>query len=534
MMKTKRTVSVLLAAALSLTAFTACQKKEAQTMVSGGSEVKYNGDKIYPIECEDTLTLWMPLNSIQTTMASNFGDFEIAKEIEKKTGIKVEYSHPATGMDQEQFNLMLASDDLPDIIKGNWHGYGAEKAIKEGYIAKLNDRMKDWAPNLKKLLDENAELDKQVKTDEGSYYVFPFVRGDEKLCVYGGPIVRKDWLDKLGMEVPETIDEWDTMLQRFKDELGAEIPLALNMGNLYSGVFIGAYGITDGLYVDDKGKVQYGPARPEYKEFLTKMNDWYNRGLLDKNFPSIDTKILQSYVLNDKTGATYGLAGGGIGSLLSAGANKDGFDLAGAKYPVAKKGERAKFSQWDHQYTYGSSFAISAKTKNPELAMRFLDYGYGEEGQMVYNYGVEGVSYEMIDGKPTFTDFIMKNPDGTAYTSMLSAYSVTSSSGPSVQHLAISDAQRPYQQQKDAGEVWSNTDAKKHAMPIVALTNEENDRLANIRAEIVTYKQEMQYAFIMGTEPLSKFDDYIKQLKTMGIDTMIEVYQAAVDRYNSR
>ena len=63
-----------------------------------------------------------------------------------------------------------------------------------------------------------------IKTDDGHYYVFPFVRGDEALCHTIGPMLREDWLEELGLEVPTTIDEWHTVLTAFKEKKGASAP----------------------------------------------------------------------------------------------------------------------------------------------------------------------------------------------------------------------------------------------------------------------------------------------------------------------
>ena len=74
------------------------------------------------------------------------------------------------GQEKEQFNLLLSSGDLPDIISYNWYEFpgGPQKAINDGYILKLNGLIEDYAPNLKRTLEENPEVDKSVKTDEES------------------------------------------------------------------------------------------------------------------------------------------------------------------------------------------------------------------------------------------------------------------------------------------------------------------------------------------------------------------------------
>ena len=106
-----------------------------------------------------------------------------------------EIHQPAAGQSKDALNILLASGDLPDMIEYNWFDFpgGPEKAIADGYILRLNDIIDKYAPHYKKYLEEHPEIDKMLKTDNGSYYTFPFLRGDPLLQVYQGPIVRADW-----------------------------------------------------------------------------------------------------------------------------------------------------------------------------------------------------------------------------------------------------------------------------------------------------------------------------------------------------
>lgn len=509
--------------------------KKGEEIVSQGT-VTYPADGIYPLQSDTVLTLWAPINGILGTMVTNFSESPLAQEMEAKIGAKVTYLHPAAGMENEQFNLMLASNELPDIVCFNWHKYGGDKAIDEGYIYPLNDIMEKWAPNLSALIEENPEIGKMMKTDKGNYYAFPFIRGDLNLCVYGGPIMRKDWLDKVGMDVPETIDEWEAVLTAFKDELGAKAPLCLaGKAPFSAGVVTGAYGVTSGLFVQD-GKVKYGPIEAGYKDFIIKMKDWYDKGLLDANFAGTDTKILNSNLLNDKTGITYGLVGGGIGDWLEAkkSTGDTEFDLVGAPYPVLNKGDVPMMGQFDWQYTPNAAWVISKDCQNVELAARYMDYGYGEEGNLLYNYGTEGLTYEMVDGVPTLTDFVINNPDGLTIMQVLSKYVYASGSGPCVQQWNLKKQMNAYPQQSAANETWKHTDAQNHQMPLVTLTAEESEEYANISADVLTYAEEMMYGFIMGTASLDDYDKYLDRMKQLRVDRMIEIQQQALDRYNAR
>lgn len=185
--------------------------------VSKGNE---GSDKpMYPLDTKDTFSYWAPINGNLITFTTNLAEAPIGKAIAEATGVKVNYIHPTESQAEEQFNLLLASSKLPDVLEYDWSIYpgGPEKAISDGVIVPLNDLIDQYAPNLKKMLEANPELDKMVKTDSGQYYVFPMVRNEEGL-VFRGPMLRKDWLDELGLQLPVTIDDWHKVLTAFKEK----------------------------------------------------------------------------------------------------------------------------------------------------------------------------------------------------------------------------------------------------------------------------------------------------------------------------
>lgn len=191
----------------------------------------------YPLQTTEGLTSWESLNNNATTFAPNLTDLPFGKQLEKETGVKVKYIHPSDNQTKEQFNLMIASNELPDTVEYDWTGRsagsypgGPEKAIADKVIVPLNDIIDKYAPNLKKKLQADKELDKMIKTDSGKYYVFPMIRNPSGL-VFRGPIIRKDWLDDLGLQMPTTVDEWETVLKAFKEKKGATAPLSVTYVN---------------------------------------------------------------------------------------------------------------------------------------------------------------------------------------------------------------------------------------------------------------------------------------------------------------
>ncbi len=186
----------------------------------------------------DKITCWMPLVSNASMVVSNFGETELAKELKNRTGVEVEYIHPPQGQEAEKFSIVVASSNLPDIIEYNWLEYpgGPAKAIKEGVIIDIA-QYKDKAKNVFDYLDNNNEIKKLATTDDGQLFSFPFVRGDESLNFSGGIIIRQDWLDDLGLEMPKTADEWEKVLLAFKEKKGCTAPFSFMSTNTFASAF---------------------------------------------------------------------------------------------------------------------------------------------------------------------------------------------------------------------------------------------------------------------------------------------------------
>ena len=516
MNKKLKLLALVAAIACAATVFAGCGNDDAQT--SGTNKVTY----------------WKPLSKNASQITSNMSETPFGKALMEKTGVEIEFMHPALGQEGEKFNILMASGTLPDIIEHSWaksYPGGPNKALADGLIQEID--LKKDAPNLYAYIQEHPELDKDIKTDEGKYFGFPFIRGDAYLLTSAGLIIRQDWLNDLGLEVPETIDEWTTVLRAFKEKKGAKYPLTITVSNIVNHApFIGAYDTYCNLYVRD-GKVKYGPYDDSFKDFLIQMNAWYNEGLLDPDFATVDSSTIQSNILNGVSGATLGSSGSSLGKWLAA-APDEKFDLVGAKYPVLKKGDVAQFGQYDFPITGATTAVITVDAKDKATCAKVLDFAYSEEGSMLYNFGVEGESYTMVDGYPTYTEKITKNPEGLSMAVSLSEYALSQDTGAFVQDKRYMEQYAQLPQQKNAIENWMQTNMKEHRMPAVNITIEQQTEISSIIESITTYRAEMLSKFIMGVEPIEKFDEFRDQLKQRGLDKYIEYYQQAYDRYMSR
>jgi putative aldouronate transport system substrate-binding protein len=481
----------------------------------------------YPMEGGPTLTLMDEFD-----VGGKPERKPIDEEYEKRTGIAIEHLG-GIPMQDNRFSLLLASGRLPDIWMNTWLQYpgGPEKAIEQGYILPLNDLIDRYAPNFKRVLKERPDIDKMIKTDSGLYYVFPFIRSESDR-VYGGPIVRKDWLDELGLPVPETIGEWYTMLKAFKEKKGAAAPLTLRslfLGERTAG-FAGAFGVMGNFYVED-GKVKYGYIEPGYKAYLATMRKWVQEGLLDKDFAVVDLDTVDKKMMSGASGSTIGWQFYIEKYNLAARSYRSSARYVAAPYPTLVKGEIPKFGQLDNAYAGTSSAAITAGAKNVEAAVRWLDYAYSEEGSMLNTYGIEGVTYTMESGVPVFTDFVVNNPDGVASDQVLLKYA-HQSNFPMIQREFQNEWK--FEETSRSKEIWRKTRHENHLLPPITPTAEEAAELSLLMERIDKYVKDAELRILLGEDPIDAYDAMAAHVKAMGIERVLEIKQAAYQRYLNR
>jgi putative aldouronate transport system substrate-binding protein len=545
----RRILGVFLVLALSVTLFAACGNVEqSNSPTTAAQESAKKEEATTESKTPVTIKYWVDMPSDKVApVFKNMAEIEMYKELESRTGVKVEFMHPPAGQANEQFNLMIASRDLPDVIERNFQDSGAggypggpEKAIADGVIIKLNDLIDKNAPNLKKLFTDNKDYDKLSKTDNGTYYTFPFIRGDDALMVFFGPQFRKDWLDEVGLAVPETIDEWYTVLKAFKEKKKVEFPFSFRQ-NPGSGAndlgggdgFIGAWGIAKGYYIED-GKVKFGSIEPSFKDCLKTLNQWFDEKLIDPDFASQDLKTWRAKVTDNKVGAYMGLTGGGMGYFYDlVKANDPTFALVGAPNPTLKKGEKSHFGQKDWPVSNACA-QITTTNKHPEETAKWLDYGYGPEGHILFNFGIEGKSFTMQNDYPKYTDWVVKNPEGKSMALAMSTYMRSHYNGPFVQDKRYFEQFLKYPDQLKAVETWAGSSTFDRRLPKITATPDESTTFATIMNEINTYVDEMFLKFVMGQESIDKFDDYVAQVRKMKIDEALAIQQAALERYNKR
>lgn len=491
----------------------------------------------YPMEGNPTVTQWWALSTAVQKSFASLNETPYAEELRKQSGINVEFIHPNSDNVTEAFNLMLADQDYPDVM--NVKGSQIEQFYADGVIIQLNDIIDEYMPNFKAFLEANPDIDKMIKSDDGIYYYIPLVMEDASMgCTYG-VFARKDWMEELGITMPETIAEWHDALVKIKDAKGVAPIVSSAKNLLHYGAFLNAYcpDMNGSNYysLDENGKVFFIPATDEYREFLTTMSQWYKEGLINPDIASLNTSTIRAKMAADEAAVSLGYAGSGIQKITNEAikTNPD-YTLTAVPTPAKEAGAEIKYASASSRVNVANGGqCITTKCENVEAAARYLDFYWSEAGYTLANFGIEGVSYTVENGEEVYTDWILNNPDGLAVNEAMAHYIVAYETFPGLQSLNyLKGYYSATPAAAEAPSIWSSKGKCDNSLTAVSHTLEESDELGIIQTELNTYVSESVVKFLLGTMDVeTQWEEFITNLEKYRVNDAVAIKQAAYDRY---
>ncbi|QHW31888.1 extracellular solute-binding protein [Paenibacillus rhizovicinus] len=483
----------------------------------------------YPYKKDVTLDIWIPANSNIADMNNQ----AVKKQMEKLTGIKANFISPPVGQEADAFTLMISSGDLPDIImEPERYPGGFEAGVNDGAYLDLTDKMEKNAPNYTEWRNSDETRRKTTITDSGKvlgfYGIAPYSE-----WTWFGMLIKKEALEKTGMEVPNTIDEWHQFLLKCK-EVGYSEPLnyGSTYGQIFTGIINGAFGVWDWTFLDSNGKVQWGPAQPKAKDYLATMQQWNKEGLLNKDWATADFNQRMASAISAKTAVMMDSPD----TMWSYWKQQNNIDFVGALNPVLNAGDKSATTYKNFERT-GRSAAISTKSKNVEAAMAWLDFAYSKKGWEMLNYGEYG-KVHLIDenGKPYYPadSYVYKDPDGQPVSTALDKYRMHSWPDIRDEHNSnpLIVAEGSYS--GDIRKNWTENMDTSMAEPPITFTQDEASREGELGNQLSTLRGEYFAKIISGELPVDAYDKFLKEAKQMGLDEFLSLHQAALDRYNQR
>lgn len=523
------------------------QSSQTQSSQQASSEPVVSEPEVvevtYPLDTDITFTLYTTSACAPSNVYSSIHESPWHNTLAEKTGVDVNWQLPPAGSSgYTNLNLLLAEKkDRPEV----WDRGGASGALKQQWIQddvilELTEYLPLYAPDFWEYINspENEAVRKAIVDDEGRYWFVPSVRESAYNITYQGPIIRKDWLDECGLEIPVTIDDMEKVLIAFKEKYGAAFAgryATFKDVGFCSGT--GAMGcLTSKYYVDDNGKIQHAVTQPEWKEYMTYLNRWQEMGLIDADFFTADDNLVRQKALNNEAGVIFTAMSQLTNHVADAEANNTGAEWIGIEYLRTAAGEPTSMIQ-----TAASTFDnVGAIFINSDIAeekipviLNWLNYFFTEEGVEYANFGEEGLVYTKdANGEIVWTDLIMNDPAGR--NAALQKYTGWTGTGIGIQSAAFVRAKN-VQQAVDAVYKWiDNTKGMDHCVPSLSYTPEETEQYTDRNKAIKTYVAETTLKFMTGEMSLDKYDEFVAELNKLGLQEVLDAFQSAYDRFAAK
>lgn len=492
----------------------------------------------YPLSEETvTLSLFFSVAPILADLIGSMNDITAYDIAEQVTNVHLDATISTPETTGEKFQVMIASGSYTDLIHnvGMQYAGGLDKAVDDEVLIDLSEYLADYAPNYSAFLDSNETAKKQYTTEAGRMAA---IQGLSYSFVQG-PVIREDWLTDCGLEVPETIDQLETVLTAFKNEKGARNSILFTIGNIYlAGSFNLGDGTADGTegatYNVVDGKVEMSYFDQDYYPYIETLAKWNAAGLFSSDFISLfGAGVADSFALSDDCGFWYG-AQDTLGSTYAARYAGESDHFNTIAIPLVTWKEGATVDTGTMLGTMGEAWSVTTNCTQPEIAVSYLDWFFTEEGTEICNYGIEGESFTYDDdGNAVYTDLIVNNPDGLSQ--MQAQWLYTNFQAPYVQDTNRNNSLYADEVQRTALSIWDSnrTDNKKY---YGSLTTEEAEVYNTYASDLETYAGEQLLRFILNEEPLNEtsWATFISTLESMHAADMVSIKQTAYDRYLSK
>lgn len=462
-------------------------------------------------------------------------DLPVLKEIERRINVRINYQTATSGQAYtEKLNVIIASGDLPDLINTHINTINeyADKAFTQ-----LDPLIAKYGPSLKKVLTPDVKI--FVVNNQGKIYGIPRT-GQPRIAL--GWLVRRDWLDKLNLKKPETLEDWETVLKAFKtgdcDGNGKDDTLPLtSRGLIILSNTMPAFGMVPGYgeqhalpWQPDGDKVVFLPTTTKFKEMVTWLNKLVTEGLLDKEYIVLKTKEWTERMFNGISGATpdFLKRAEWFDARAKEGSSDPDFDITTCVAPRGPRGERGL-------YVYPSTLegycvGITTSCKNKEAALRWIDYVFSDGGTELYNWGIKGDTWDYVDGKKQYIGEYAKDLTNWDFAAtrgmrpMVYPYRFDQVVNDLLDGVAYPESLAAFKES-----------APDYYLPPISLipyfTDEEMERQKELGTNIGNLVTEYRDAMIVGAKPLGAWDEFQAQLKKFGVEEYTMILEAAYKRY---
>lgn len=497
-----------------------------------------------------------------SALSKGYENNEVLNKLQDEAGIKIKWNVMSDSL-SEQVNVRIAGGELPDAFMGvGFNNYDLTNYGSDGTFIDLTPYLtEEYMPNLTKILEENPDIKSAITMSDGCIYGLPAgekmgtagIGAEDDYSIYTIPqfsMINKAWLDDLGMEVPTTLDELHEALTAFKEndmsakyygnDAGSTIPMSTGFDQWCWGqnIFYAGFGFTNwpndvinDLVLTPEGKVDFVCASENYRDALTYFHDWYAEGLMDKEmFSQTDTQLISKCSQGYVGVATWWYIEELMGDYAEDYVFLPILDGPDGSHNVTVRTGGA---------TNSGNLSITSECESPANLLKFFDQWYAPENVMQLQYGPIGTYFTEQDEAgvwQSITDEQAKEKFGKSAGELKSEFEVY---GPK---LILSDyysstfkmEDRAIERLTDLNEFWMPYVDSTVTYPVdCVFTEEELDTIDMYKADFESIVAEQEGLWLKEGGPSDKeWDAYVAKLKeTCGMEELLEVYQAAYDRY---
>lgn len=547
----KRMLTVSLAICMAATMMTGCGKKKVELNDGTFQEVD-KAELEFPLKEKTKLT---GMISFPPNTESNPNNRTIFKRLQEQTNVEIDWTAIQSDQWGDKIALSMANpEELSDFVFSA--GFGDSDLLKyadQGIIIALEEYIDAYMPNLKAVFDKYPEYRTMCTDTEGHIWAFPWIEqlGSEKTAIQtvgNMSFINKKWLDFLGLEIPETVDEFEQVLIAFRDnasklqtEFGIEgsiIPMSciVNDGDQDPAILINGFGEGYGdadkgrhIAVTDDKKVICAATQEGYKKGIQWLHKLKEEGLID---PEAFTQEWSTYVSKGKSGR-YGVCfSWDVANIDNL---KDWVPLP------ALTADTTNITPQNGSFTSGfdrGRCVVTAVAKNPALVCAWLDQMYAPIQSPQNNWGTYGEDDEFdifeMGKNEEGEDMLKHAPLGDA--SPVEVREAECVGGP----LAILDeyygkyvtCPDDAQYRLDWIEEYYTPDMHtKYVYPNVFMNREDTEELSNLQADIEKTIKAKKSEWIMEGFTDADWDEYIKSLEAYGLEDYLAIFQKYLDSF---
>lgn len=547
----KRATVAALAAGM-VFSLTACGGKSNVELNTGELQEVDLSELEFPLAEKTTLT---GMISYPANTESNPNNRTIFKRLQEETNVEIEWTAIQSDQWGDKITLAMANlDTLTDFIfTAGFSDTDLLRYAEQGVIIPLEEYIDAYMPNLKAVFDKYPEYRKMTTATDGHIWSFPWIEqlGSEKTAIQtvgDMSFINKKWLDFLGLEIPETVDEFEQVLVAFRDhasELQAEfgiegdiIPMSciVNDGDQDPAILINGFGEGYGdpdrgqhIAVTDDKKVICSAAQEGYKKGIAWLHSLYEQGLID---PEAFTQEWSTYVAKGKSGR-YGVC------FSWDVANID--NLQDWVPLPALTADTRNITPQNGSFTSGydrGRCVVTAVSKNPALVCAWLDQMYDPFQSPQNNWGTYGEDDDfdifVLGENENGDEMLQHAPLGDA--SPVEVREAECVGGPlaildeyyGVYVTCPDDAQYRLDWIKDIYTPDMNT---KYVYPNVFMSQEDSEELSNLFADVTKTINAKKSDWIMNGFTDADWDEYLESLDAYGLDKILEIKQKYLDEY---